>query len=103
MGNSSTSKMEGQNKVVLKMTLGKEISLNNIFHVLDIPKNLVLGSLLSKNWFKLVFVMDKFVLTKNNMDVGKDYVKDGLFKMNVLTVAPYTVRNKISSSVYIVD
>lgn len=90
MGNSSTSKMEGQNKVVLKMTLGKEISLNKIFHVLDIPKNLVLGSLLSKNWFKLVFVMDKFVLTKNNMDVGKDYVKDGLFKINVVTIVQIT-------------
>lgn len=82
--------MEGQNKVVLKMTLGKEISLNNIFHVLDIPKNLVLGSLLSKNWFKLVFVTDKFVLTKNNMDVGKDYVKDGLFKINVVTIVQIT-------------
>lgn len=103
MGNSSTSKVEGQGKVVLKMTSGKELSLNNVLHVPDIRKNLVSGSLLSKNGFKLVFVSDKFVLTKNDMYVGKGYVKDGLFKMNVLTVVSNATINKTSSSVYILE
>ena len=53
------------------MTSGKELVLNNVLHVPDIRKNLVSGSLLSKNGFKLVFVSDKFVLSKNEMYVGK--------------------------------
>lgn len=54
------------------MTSGKEFNLNNVLHVLDIRKNLVSSSLLRKNVFNLVFVSDKFILTKNNMYVGKD-------------------------------
>lgn len=48
MGNSSSSKVEGQGKVTLKMTSGKELVLNNVLHVPDIRKNLVSGSLLCK-------------------------------------------------------
>lgn len=55
MGNSSTSKVEGQGKVILKITPGKEFTLNNALHMPDICKNLVSGSLLNKNGFRLVF------------------------------------------------
>ena len=48
MGNSSTSKVEGQGKAVLKMTSGKELTLNNVLHVPDIRKNLVFRSLFRK-------------------------------------------------------
>ena len=41
MGNSSSSKVEGQGKVVLKMTSGKELALNDVLHVPEIRKNLV--------------------------------------------------------------
>ena len=44
MGNSSSSKVEGQGKVVLKMTSGKELTLNDVMHVPEIRKNLVSGS-----------------------------------------------------------
>ena len=33
MGNSSSSKVEGQGKVVLKMTSGKKLTLNDVLHV----------------------------------------------------------------------
>ena len=36
MGNSSTSKVVGQGKIALKMTSGKELTLNNVLHVPDI-------------------------------------------------------------------
>ena len=98
MGNSSTSKVEGQGKIVLKMTSGKELTLNNVLHVPDIRKNLVSRSLLSKNGFRLVFESDKFVLTKNGMHVGKGYMSDGLFKLNVMTVVPSVINNTTSSS-----
>ncbi|BFG40515.1 hypothetical protein CerSpe_267890 [Prunus speciosa] len=77
MGNSSASKVEGQGKVVLKMTSGKELTLNQVLHVPDIRKNLVYGALLSKNGFRLVYEADRFVLTKNGMYVGKGYLNNG--------------------------
>ncbi|KAE8652885.1 hypothetical protein Csa_017665, partial [Cucumis sativus] len=33
MGNSSTSKVEGQGKIILKLTSNKELTLNNVLHV----------------------------------------------------------------------
>jgi len=53
--NSSSSKILGFRKVILKITFGKLLILNNILHVIDIRKNLVSGSLLSKNYFKMIF------------------------------------------------
>ena len=55
MGNSITSRVVGIGKVVLKMIFGKELLFTDVLHMLDIPKNLVFGSMLSKNGFKLVF------------------------------------------------
>lgn len=71
MGNSSTSKVEGHGNMVMKMTSGKELTLNDVLHVPDIRNNLVSGTLLSKNRFKLVFEANKFVLVKNEMYVGE--------------------------------
>uniref|UniRef100_A0A2N9F5X3 Integrase catalytic domain-containing protein n=1 Tax=Fagus sylvatica TaxID=28930 RepID=A0A2N9F5X3_FAGSY len=102
MGNSSTSKVEGKGKVVLKMSSGKELTLNDVLHVPDIRKNLVSGSLLSKNGFQLVFESDKFLLTKSGMLVGKGYLSDGLFKMNVMTIVPIN-ENKNKSSAYLLE
>uniref|UniRef100_A0A2N9HXG0 Integrase catalytic domain-containing protein n=1 Tax=Fagus sylvatica TaxID=28930 RepID=A0A2N9HXG0_FAGSY len=102
MGNSSTSKVEGKGKVVLKMSSGKELTLNDVLHVPDIRKNLVSGSLLSKNGFQLVFESDKFLLTKNGMLVGKGYLSDELFKMNVMTIVPIN-ENKNKSSAYLLE
>ena len=69
-----------------------------MLHVPDIRKNLVSGSLLSKNGFRLIFESDKFVLTKNWMYVGKSYMSNGLFKLNVMTVVPTIINNNTSSS-----
>ena len=105
MGNSSSSKVEGQGKVVLKMTSGKELTLKDVLHVPEIRKNLVSGSLLSKKGFKLVFVSDNFILSKNGMYVGKGYMSNGLFKMNVMTIVPPTknINNKNTSSAYMLE
>lgn len=104
MGNASSSKVLGIGKVVLKMTSGKLLTLNNVLHVADIRKNLVSGSLLSKNGFKMVFESDKFVLTKSGMFVGKGYLCDGLFKMNVMTIVTKDENNnKVASSSYLLE
>ncbi|KAK4397602.1 hypothetical protein Sango_1235700 [Sesamum angolense] len=67
MENSATSNIVGLGNVVLKMTLGKELTLIDVLHVPNIRKNLVSGSLLVKSGFRLVFESNKFVLTKNNL------------------------------------
>ena len=103
MGNSSTSKVEVKGKIVLKLTSGKELTLNDVLHVPEIRKNLISGSLLSKHGFKLTFVADKFVLSKNGVYKGKGYVCDGPFKANVTTVVLNNDMNKIESSAYMVD
>ena len=89
--------------MVLKMTFGKELTFNNVMHVLDIQKNLVFGSLLSKNGFRLAFESDKFVLTKSGMYIGKEYMSDGLFKMNVMTIVSKMNEMKVVSSSYLLD
>ena len=105
IGKSSSSKVEGQGKVVLKMTSSKELTLNYVLYVPEIRKNLVSRSLLSKKGFKLVFVSENFILTKNGMYVGKGYMSNGLFKMNVMNVVPPTknINNKNTSSAYILE
>ena len=55
MGNSSTSEINGQGKVVLSITSGKELTLTNVLYVPEIRKNLVSGSLLNGHGFRLVF------------------------------------------------
>lgn len=51
MGNLATSKIEGQRKVILKMTFGKKLTLNDVLYVPEIRKNLVFGSQLKKKGF----------------------------------------------------
>ena len=102
MGNSSTSKVEGKGKVILKMTSEKELTLNDVLHVLEIRKNLVSRSLLSNKGFRLVFESDKFVLTKSGIYVGKGYMSNGLFKMNgIIIVSDFN--NKNTSSAYMLE
>ncbi|XP_010242830.1 PREDICTED: uncharacterized protein LOC104587075 [Nelumbo nucifera] len=71
MGNSQTSKVIGKGKILPKLTSGKILMLNDVLHVLEIRRNLVLGALLNKVGLKLKFEADKAVLTKNNVFIGK--------------------------------
>ena len=86
MGNSTTSNIEGESTVILKMTSDKHLTLKNVHFVPDIRKNLVSGSLLNKHGFRIVIESDTFILSKSGMFVGKGYITDGLFKLNVMSV-----------------
>ena len=101
MRNSSASNVEGKGNVLLKFTSGKVVTLTDVLHVPEIRKNLVSGPILSKKGFKLVFESDRFILTKAGMYVGKGYLTEGLFKLNVLVTN--TMNNNKNTSVYIVD
>ena len=102
IGNSSTSKVEGKGKVILKMTSGKELTLNDVLHVPEIRKNLMSRSLLSKKGFRLVFESENFLLTKSGIYVGKGYMSNGLLKMNAMTIVP-DFNNKNTSSAYMLE
>jgi hypothetical protein len=86
MDKSFVCKILSHEKIVLKMTYEKNLTLNNLVHAFDIWKNLVSSLLLRKAEFILVFKFDKFVLTKSEMLVGKGYIRDILFKLNVMTI-----------------
>jgi len=76
------------------------LTLNNVLHVSTIRKNLVSTSLLVKNGFKCVFVSDKVVVSKKEIYVGKGYLTEGLFKLNVMVVDSM---NKIVASSYLLE
>ncbi|GKB24442.1 retrovirus-related pol polyprotein from transposon TNT 1-94 [Tanacetum coccineum] len=74
MGNSATVDIKGEGDVILKMTSEKELKLTN---------------------------SDKFVLSKNQMYVGKGYALNGMFKLNVMVVMNNI--NKMNSSAYLIE
>jgi len=80
MGNGSGVAVRGVGAIYLKFTSGKTVRLKNVHHVPSINKNLVSGSLLCKDGFKLVFESNKCVISKFGSFVGKGYDCDGLFR-----------------------
>jgi hypothetical protein len=64
MENGSHASVHGVGTIDLKLTSGKIVQLKNMQHVPSINKNLVSGSLLCRDDFKLVLEMNKFVVSK---------------------------------------
>ena len=83
MGNSSKAQVLGKRSVILEFTSEKFLSLDDVYHVPDIRKNLVSGSLLNRFGFKIVFEADKFVISKGGVFVGKRYVCVEVFKLSI--------------------
>jgi len=51
-----------------------------------VRRNLIDGSLLVKIGYKIILEANKFVISKDNIFVGKGYVLDGLFKLNIVSM-----------------
>ena len=75
--------VSGKGKVLLKLTSGKTLSLNNVLHVPHFRYNLILVHLLGKVGIKVSFDGGIVTLTKNEVFVGKGYDDEGLFVLNV--------------------
>nr|GEW64263.1 reverse transcriptase domain-containing protein [Tanacetum cinerariifolium] len=106
MGNGTSSKIEEKRKVILKLTSGKGLILSNMLHVPNITKNLISGLILSNKGFKLVIELDKFVITKDFVYVGKGYLDEGLFKLSDVTDDNVIINNYAgtsTASVYMID
>lgn len=56
-------KGKGKGKVVLDLSSGKKLTLNDVFHISDIRKNLVSVSLLNRHDFKIIFESDSIILS----------------------------------------
>nr|ABB47727.2 retrotransposon protein, putative, Ty1-copia subclass [Oryza sativa Japonica Group] len=83
----------------LKFTSGKIVQLKNVQHVPSIDRNLVSGSRLTRDGFKLVFESNKVVVSKHGYFIGKGYECGGLFRFSLSDFCNKSV-NHICGSVY---
>jgi hypothetical protein len=78
MGNGAHASVRGVGTVDLKLTSGKTVQ-----HVPSIRKNLISGSLLCRDSYKLVFESNKYVLSKFGTFIGKGSESGGLFRLSL--------------------
>jgi hypothetical protein len=64
MGNGSHATVLSVGSVDLRFTSGKIMRLKNVQHALSIKKNLVSRSILCRDGFKLVFELNKVVISR---------------------------------------
>lgn len=62
----------------------------------------MISSLLNKHGFRIIFESNNVVLTKRDIFVGKRYVCNELFKLNVTIVIPKKV-NKVNFSAFLLE
>lgn len=85
----------------LKFSFKKVVTPTIVLYVPQIRTNLVSRPVFNKNGLNWQFKSDKFVHTKVGMYVGKGYLANNLFKLNVMVVDAINM-NK-NASTYIVD
>uniref|UniRef100_I1PYG9 Integrase catalytic domain-containing protein n=1 Tax=Oryza glaberrima TaxID=4538 RepID=I1PYG9_ORYGL len=83
LGNRSHASVHGVGTVDMKFTSGKIVQLKNVQHVPSIDRNLVSGSRLTRDGFKLVFESNKVVMSKHGYFIGKGYECGGLFRFSL--------------------
>jgi len=83
MGNGARAAIHGVGMVDLKLTSGKTVQLKNVQHIPLIRKNLISGSLLCRDGYKLVFESNKCILSKYGTFIGKGYESGVLFRLSL--------------------
>ena len=96
MGNGSHVRVLGAGTVNLKLTSGKTVQLKNVQHVPTIKKNLVSGSLLCRDGYKLVFESNKCIMSKFGTFIGKGYDSGGLFCLSLSNNCNKVVNNVVN-------
>ena len=70
-------------RINLKLTSEKNLALQDVHYVSEIRRKLINESLLVQQGYKLVFESNKVVITKSLNFIGKRFLCDDLFKLNV--------------------
>jgi len=102
MENNSHASIFGVGSVNLKFILGKIVQLKNMQHAPSIKKNLISGSLLCRDGFKLVFEFNKVVVSRYGQFIGKGYESGGLFCFSLSDFCTKVV-NHVCDSNKVVD
>jgi hypothetical protein len=97
MGNGSHARVLGVGTVILKFTSGKTVLLENVQHVSSIKKNLVSGSQLYRDGYKIVFESNKCILSKYGTFVEKGYDSGGLLRLSLHDTCNKSVNNIVSN------
>jgi hypothetical protein len=74
------------------------VLLKHVQHVPSIRKNLVSGSILCRDGYKIVLESNKCVVSRHGTFVGKGYDCGGLFRLSLLDVC-----NKVVNTVDILN
>jgi transposase InsO family protein len=98
MGNGARAAVRCVGSVDLKLTSRKTVQLKNMHHVPSIKKNLISGSLLCRDGYKLVFESNKCVVSKYDTFVGKDYESERLFRLSLVDTC-FKSTNHVASNV----
>jgi hypothetical protein len=93
MGNGSHVFVHGVAMIDLKLTLEKIVQLKNVQHVPSINKNLVSGSLLCRDGFKVVLELNKFIVSNCGQFIDKGYECGGLFRFSISDFCNKSVNN----------
>ena len=96
--NSTTARVMGKGKILLKSTSSKLLSLRNVLYVSFLCGNLVSCILLNKAALKTVVVHDKVVIAYNEVFVGKGYMNGSLSVLNLISK---TLNGNAFTSTYI--
>jgi hypothetical protein len=100
MGNRACTAVRGVGSIDLKLTSGKTVQLKNMHHVPSIKKNLISGSSLCHDGYKLVCESNKCVVSKYDIFVGKGYESEGLFRLSLVDIC-FKSANHVMSNVEI--
>jgi hypothetical protein len=93
MGNGSHVFVHGVAMIDLKLTSEKIVQLKNVQHVPSINKNLVSGSLLCRDGFKVVLELNKFIVSNCGQFIDKGYECGGLFRFSISDFCNKSVNN----------
>ncbi|KAK4355949.1 hypothetical protein RND71_024920 [Anisodus tanguticus] len=83
MENNDSAVVAGKGMVKINFTSEKKVTLNNVFHVPSIRKNLVSASHLCKNELKIILEGNNCIVSKNAIFVGKGYSCNGMYKLSI--------------------
>lgn len=92
MGNYVQSAIEVVGKVVQKMISEKDLTLNNMLYMLEVQE-LSFWFADEQTWILNGVKSNKVVFSRSGIYVGKDYILDGIFKLNVITFIKKNINN----------